>query len=301
LGDVHAQLTYDVTITEIFKNYWMVTKPGIILGNIITAAGGFFLASNGHINIELFISVMAGISLVIASGCVFNNFIDREIDRKMSRTMARTLARDAIPPVNAIIYALILGISGVALLLTATDRVCVALVVFGFIIYVVFYSLFLKRRSLYAVYVGSIAGAIPPVAGYCSVTGLFDLGAWILFLIFILWQIPHCYASAILRFEDYLAAGIPVAPVSLGLRSAKRHIVFYVIAFLTASLMLTLTGFTGFSYLGITAVLGIIWLCIAWTGFKASDDRRWARLLFDFSIICIIALSLMMSIDCKVP
>jgi protoheme IX farnesyltransferase len=297
LGDVHAQLTYDVTIAETFKDYWLVTKPRIILGNMITAAGGFFLASKGHMDIELFISVMAGISFVVASGCIFNNCIDRETDRNMSRTRHRVMARQAIPPLHAIIYALILGISGVALLFTGTERVCVALIVFGFTIYVVFYSLFLKRRSLYAAYVGSMAGAIPPVAGYCAVTGHFDLEAWILSLIFILWQIPHCYASAILRFEDCLAAGIPVAPVSLGVQSAKRHIVFYVIAFLTASPMLTLAGFTGFSYLGITTVLGIVWLCIAWRGFRVSDDRRWARLLFDFSIICIITLSLMMSID----
>ena len=297
MGDVHAQLTYDVSITETLKNYWLVTKPQIILGNMITAAGGYFLASGEPVNIKLFISVMIGISLVIASGCVFNNIIDRDIDRNMSRTRERVMARKAIPPLHAVLYASVLGISGVALLFKVPDRICGTLVIFGFSVYVVFYSIILKRRSHLAAYVGSIAGAIPPVAGYCAVTGKFDLGAWILFFIFILWQIPHCYASAILRFEDYRAIGIPVAPVSLGVRTTKRHIVFFIVVFLGASLMLTLSGFTGYSYLWISAVLGTVWLCIAWTGFNVSDDRRWARSLFDFSFICIVAMSVMMCID----
>ena len=141
----------------------MLTKPGIILGNLISAAGGFFLASRGHIDIALMVPFLLGIALVIASGCVFNNFIDREIDRKMSRTMARSLARDAVPPVNAFTYALVLGISGVVVLLMTTNKLCSSLVVSGFTVYVVFYSLYLKRRSYYAAYIGSMAGAISPV------------------------------------------------------------------------------------------------------------------------------------------
>ena len=268
----------------------MLTKPGIILGNLISAAGGFFLASRGHIDIALMVPFLLGIALVIASGCVFNNFIDREIDRKMSRTMARSLARDAVPPVNAFTYALVLGISGVVVLLMTTNKLCSSLVVSGFTVYVVFYS-------LYAAYIGSMAGAIPPVAGYCAVTGHFDSGAGILFLIFALWQIPHCYAFEIISLKDYLAAGIPVAPVSLDVRTVKRHIVFFIFAFWGASLMLTFTGFTGYLYLWIMTLFGIVWLCIACKGYKVSDSRRWAKLLFHFSLVCILVLSFMMSID----
>jgi protoheme IX farnesyltransferase len=299
LGDVHAQLSYDVTIAETFKNYWLLSKPGIILGNIISAAGGFFLASKGDIDIALMIHALTGISLVIASGCVFNNFIDTDIDRVMSRTRSRTLARNAIFPRNAVIYAVILGISGLAILLMATNILCTALVVFGFAVYVVFYSQYLKRRSLYATYIGSIAGAVPPVAGYCAVTGHFDPGAGILSLIFVLWQIPHCYAFAIIRVKDYIAAGIPVAPVSLGLRTAKHHIVLFIFAFWVASIMLTFTGFTGYFYLGVITALSAVWFCLAFRGYKVSDNRRWAILLFQFSLICILFLSFMMSVDYK--
>ena len=276
-----------------------LAKPGIILGNSVSVMGGFLLASRGNIDIALMVDTLLGIALVIASGCVFNNFIDREIDRKMSRTRSRTLARNAIPSVNAIIYALVLGISGVAILLMETGGLCASLVVLGFTVYVIFYSFYLKRRSLYATYVGSIAGAIPPVAGYCAVTGHFDLGSGILFFIFVLWQMPHCYAFALVRSRDYLAAGIPVAPIRLGTLTAKRHIIFFIFAFLAASIMLTFTGFTGYLYLGVITALGTVWLRVAFKEYKVSDDGRWAKLMFHFSLICILVLSFMMSIDFK--
>ena len=204
-----------------------------------------------------------------------------------------------MPPKNAILYALVLGISGITMLLMTTSLLCTALVALGFTVYVVFYSLFLKRRSFYASYVGSIAGAVPPVAAYCAVTNHFDAGAGILALIFILWQMPHCYAFSIMKLKDYNAAGIPVAPVILGVRRAKKHIILFIFAFLTASLMLTFLGLTGDLYLGAVAGMGTVWLCIAWKGYMGPENRRWTKLLFQFSFICIFVLSLMMSIDCK--
>lgn len=301
LGDVHTQLSDDVTIKEALRNYWLVIKPGIVLGNLISAAGGFFLASKGHINIALMVATLAGISFVVASGCVMNNFIDRKIDREMSRTRGRVLARRLISPQNAICYALLLGVAGIGLIWNATNGLCLALVLSGLAIYVILYSLYLKRRSLYATLIGSLAGAVPPVAAYCAVTNRFDQGAWILLLIFILWQMPHCYAFAIFRFDDYVAAKIPAVPVRLGIRTAKWHIVGYMSAFMVAALMLSFGGYTGYAYLVVTIVLGTCWLCLAWFGFRTASNGRWARRLFVFSFVCMAALSIMMSVDQAVP
>ena len=112
---------------------------------------------------------------------------------------------------------------------------------------------------------------------------------------------PHSYAIAIFRFDDYAAAAIPVLPVKQGIPAAKRHIVGYILAFMAATLMLTLGGYTGYSYLAVAATLGLFWLYLAWSGFKASDDRLWAKKLFIFSILTIFVLSVMMSIDFTVP
>ncbi len=283
------------------KNYVLVAKPGIVFGNLISAAAGFLLASKGRVDGEALLATLLGISLVVASGGVFNNCADREIDRKMIRTRNRALARGLIHLPIALAYATILGLAGLALLWAATNLLTVVIVLAGLVIYAGVYSLYLKRHSVYGALIGSLAGAAPPLAGYCAVTGRFDLGAVILLSIFSLWQMPHCYAIAIFRFDDYTAAGIPVLPVKQGTAAAQKHMVGYILAFTAAALMLTVVGYTGYSTLSVAAGLGLAWLYLAWPGYRAAEERLWARKLFIFSILTIFILSVMMSIDFTVP
>jgi heme o synthase len=283
------------------KKYMLVTKPGIIFGNMVTAAGGFLLASKGRMDAAVLLWTIIGISLVVGAGCVFNNIIDRNMDRKMARTRNRVLAQGLMSPKAAAFYASLLGTAGVVLLWSATNMLCVIIVLMGFAIYVVVYSLYLKRNSVYGALVGSLAGAAPPLAGYCAAGGRFDMGALIILSIFTLWQMPHCYAIAIYRFKDYAAAGIPVLPVHRGMPTAKKHIVAYILAFTAAALMLTVGGYAGYGYLAVAAAMSLSWLWMALAGFKRSDERLWAKKLFIFSIVTIAALSVMMAIDFRLP
>jgi protoheme IX farnesyltransferase len=279
------------------KNFVLVAKPGIVFGNLISAAAGFFLASKGRVDGIALPATLIGISLVVASGCVFNNCVDRKLDRKMIRTRNRALARGLISLQSAVSYALILGLVGVALLWAAANLLSVVIVLAGLVIYAGVYSLYLKRNSVYGALIGSLAGATPPLAGYCAVTGRFDLGAVILLAVFSLWQMPHCYAIAIFRFDDYTAAAIPVLPVKQGTAAAKKHMVGYILAFMVATLMLTVGGYTGYSTLAVATMLGLSWLHMAWSGYRASAERVWARKLYIFSILIIFVLSVMMAID----
>jgi protoheme IX farnesyltransferase len=288
-------------MTETIKNYVLVTKPGIVCGNLIAATGGFCLASKGRPAVIDLLATVIGISLVVASGCVFNNYVDRNLDRKMARTCDRVLARGLMSPHVAVFYGSLLGTAGLVLLWAATNGLCVAIVLSGFGIYVGMYSLYLKRSSLYGTMIGSLAGAAPPLAGYCAVSNRIDSGAVILLLIFGLWQIPHSYAIAIFRFDDYNAAAIPVLPVKLGMPAAKKHIVISITAFMAATLLLTFCGYTGYGYLAAALALGLSWLFIAWSGYKTSDNRLWAKRLFIFSVLGIIVLSVMMAVDATIP
>jgi heme o synthase len=288
-------------MSERIKNYALVAKPGIIAGNLISAAAGFFLASKGRVDGVALPATLIGISLVVASGCVLNNCVDRELDRKMIRTKNRALAQGLIKLPLAVSYAALLAMAGLALLWAATNLLSVSIVLAGLTIYVGVYSLYLKRTSVYAPLIGSFAGATPPLAGYCAVTGTFDLGAVILLAIFSLWQMPHCYAIAVFRSEDYTAAAIPFLPVRQGTATAKKHIVGYILAFMAATLMLTVGGYTGYRTLAVATVLSLSWLFMAWSGGKPSDERLWARKLFIFSILTIFILSVMMSIDFTAP
>ncbi|WMY95894.1 MAG: heme o synthase [Arsenophonus sp.] len=280
------------------KKYLQVIKPGIILGNLISVIGGFLLASKGIINYFLFINTLLGVSLVVASACVFNNYIDRDIDKIMKRTNNRFFTKQSTNIKKYLIYATILGISGLILLYINTNFLSVIFSIIGFIIYVLIYSIYMKRNSLYGTIIGSLSGSTPPVIGYCAVSNKFDTGALILLLIFSLWQMPHFYSIAIYHLKDYKNANIPVLPVIKGIHITKNHIFLYITAFTITTAMLTISGYTGYKYLIVSTLISLWWLKISISGFKKNNnDQLWARKIFIFSLLAITFLSIMMSID----
>lgn len=278
------------TFTFAAKTYYSLTKPGIIFGNAVTAAAGFALASRGHIDIGLFLITLFGLSLIIASACVFNNYIDRVADEKMVRTRNRPLVKGLISLNRAVAFAIFLGVLGTFSLAFFTNILATAIAVFGFFVYVILYS-FSKYYSSHGTLIGSIAGAVPPVVGYCAVSNQVDLGAFLFFIMIVLWQMPHFYAIAIYRQEDYAAASIPVLPIKKGMRATKLQMLFYVLAFMLASFSLTVFHYTGYAYLIIAFFLGLIWLLLCIQGFKVDNDKLWARKMFIFSLVIITTLS----------
>ena len=276
--------------------YLSLTKPGIIFGNLITTIGGFYLVKP-HASVFLLLFTLLGISLVIASGCVFNNYIDRDIDPLMERTRNRATALGLLSPQRILLFATFLGLCGFADLFFLTNLLATFIAFVGFFFYVVVYSLYFKRSSVYGTAIGSISGAVPPVVGYCVASNQFDLGAVIIFLILVFWQMPHSYAIAIYRLKDYRAAGIPVLPVKKSMQYTKISMLVYVILFSILSMLPTFLSYAGYYYLGIAIVLSVYWIYITAKGFFAEDNALWARQVFLFSIILITLLSMMMVID----
>lgn len=280
-----------------YKHYLQLTKPGIIRGNLVAAAGGFFLASQGQIDWQLFIAVCIGTSLVVASGCVFNNFIDIDIDGKMQRTCQRELVQKIVPVSHALIQAFVLGIIGFATLYFYTSMLAFAFGALGFIVYVGFYSLYYKRNSIHGTLIGGLSGACPPVIGYFAVTHQFDIGGAILFITFCIWQIPHSYAIAIYRFDDYKAANIPVLPIQEGVAKARYHIIGYIIAFAIACWALTYHGYAGSWFALGMGLISLYWLYIAKVGFQKMPTQQWGKQLMLLSIVCIMLFCLLISVD----
>ena len=278
------------------KKYLTLTKPGIIFGNVITAAAGFALASKGHFDFWLFCAMLIGLSLIIASACVFNNYMDRDIDSVMARTKNRPLVQGSISTNNAIVFGIVLGALGSTVLFMYTNLLTLFSALIGFIVYVFVYGI-AKRRSVYATLIGSIAGGMPPVVGYCAVSNNFDLGTFIIFMIIVLWQMPHFYAIAMYRLTDYQAASIPVLPAQNGIQATKIEMFLYVIAFTVTTFMLTLFGYTGYMYLAVAAMVGLAWIKLSYNGFTAENDTLWAQKMFRFSLVAVMALCIMILID----
>lgn len=285
---------------ELLKTYYRLTKPGIIYGNLIVTAGGFLLASRGHIDLLLFLAVMSGTALVIASGCVFNNYIDRDIDKKMARTQKRALVTGAVSGRSAILYASTLAVFGFVILVMGTNILALAMGAIGLFFYVIVYGI-TKRMSTLGTVVGSVPGATPPVAGYLAVTNEFDAGALLLFLIMAVWQMPHFYAIAIFRLKDYAAAGIPVLSVKKGIKLTKTYIMLYIAAYLGVVPLLTFLGYTGYTFLVVMGAVSVMWFWKGVGGFNARDDAAWARKMFGFSLIVLLSFACTLSVDVWLP
>ncbi len=275
--------------------YYWLTKPGIVYGNLLPAAAGFFLASRWEVNWLRLAAMLVGLGLVIASACVFNNMLDRNLDAKMARTRRRALVTGRISLTAALIYAAALGLIGTTLLAACTTGLALACALAGLVGYVVVYGV-AKRRTTAGTIVGSLPGAVPPVVGYTAVTGHFDLAAALLFATLAVWQMPHFYAIALFRVHDYTTANLPVLPVKHGAAVTKRHILAYIVAFTVISPLLTVFGYTAWPYLVAMIALGLAWLVLGIRRFRTENNAAWGRIMFRFSLIVLLAFSLLVSL-----
>ncbi len=278
-----------------FRSYLLLMKPGIIAGNLITAVAGFALAGKKAISLPLFSMTLSGISMIIGSACVLNNYIDRESDRKMNRTRRRPLATGHISSKEALFLSAILLLSGSSLLWYHTNPAALIVTLFGFFIYVFAYG-FLKYFSPVATLIGSLAGAVPPAAAYCAVIPEVNLEVFLLFLTVALWQMPHFFAISIYRMEDYARASIPVLPLKKGITHTKGHIFFYTLAFFITAPLLGVFRYAGPAYLFSSLLLGGLWLRTAFEGFRCTNDSLWARKMFFHSLLIIVAISVILSL-----
>lgn len=288
-------------IKKTLKTYFSLTKPGVLFGNVITSVAGFLLASRNHFDLALFLAMLIGMTLVIASACVLNNYFDRDIDSIMERTKNRAIARGAIRGRNAVIFSLVLGILGMVILVIYTNLLTAGIALFGFVDYVWLYGMFSKRMSVHGTLVGSISGAIPILAGYTAVTNTIDMGAVLVFLVLFFWQLPEFYSIAIYRRDEYKAAGVPVVSVVNGVKNTQVQILFYTLALIISAALLSAFGYTGTIYLLVMLIIGGYWLWLAINGLSEHDVNQWARKMFRFSLIFLLVFSLMLSINMVLP
>lgn len=286
------------------RDYYLMTKPGIIRGNLITVAGAFLFASKGDIDVLLFASTVIGIALVIASACVFNNYIDRDIDRVMQRTKERALAKSSIKNRDALIFGVLIGFTGLTVLACFVNILTATLGVFAIFAYVVLYG-FAKRRSEHGTLVGSISGALPITAGYVAVTGKFDAVSAILFLILVFWQMPHFYSIAIFRMKEYQAAKLPMLPIKRGILNTKIQMTVYIIIFFLAVSSLYILGHAGVTYQILMTLIITFWFFTAINGFKIKKNRKqdvaWSIRMFKVSLRVLASFSFIIAIDNFLP
>lgn len=283
-----------------FKQLVELTKPERTLANVITGLAGFLLASQWHIHYVLLIATLGGMSLIVASACVLNNYIDRNLDAKMPRTKKRVLVLKQLSPGVVLAYAVVLGIAGFVVLWQFVNGLVVVLGAIAYFDYIVLYG-YAKRHSVHSTIIGTISGAMPIAAGYCAVAGKIDAGAVILFLSMVCWQMPHFFAIAIFRMKDYKAGGIPVLPLVKGVYRTKVQIMLYTVLYVFATVSLSIFSRTGYVYAVVMSLIGADWLWRGLHGFRVDDDTVWARKMFFYSLKVLLVFCFMVAAGSVLP
>ncbi len=286
---------------ERLHEYYQLAKPGIVRGNLLSLLAGYVLAATLYgFNFPALVGVLSGTALVIASGCVFNNLLDRNIDAKMERTKKRALVRHSISLRAAIVYGIVLGIVGFCFLWFLTNPLTTAVGLLGIVWYVVIYG-YAKRHTPWSTLIGSVCGATPPVAGYAAITGSLDAAAVILFLILTVWQMPHFYAIAIRREDEYRAGGLPVLAVVKGAAITQKRILAYMVLFCLTTPLLTIFGYTGMLYLVLSVALSVYWLTGALRSWSEPNDKKWAGRIFGVSLLVLLLQSVIIATGHLLP
>jgi heme o synthase len=271
---------------------WQLTKPRVSRMVFLTSWLGAALAPGELHWAPLFFTVL-GTWLIVASANTLNMYLEYDVDALMERTRMRPLPQGLLSRPVALAFGCILGALGLAVLGACVNTLTLLLGAFALITYVLVYTP-LKAKSSVALYVGAVPGAMPPVLGYCGISGYLDAAAWALFGVLLVWQIPHFLAITVFRRDEYARAGLKVLPVTSGMPTTLLTIKLTSVLLLLTTFTPWLAGLGGALYLA-TAVLGGLMFC-TWAiagqrlGGANQTIEQWAKRLFFASMPYLVLL-----------
>ena len=272
-----------LSLVDHWRSYLKLCKPKVVALIVFTALVGMLLADPGLPPLSVLFFGLTGIGLAASSGAALNHWVDRRIDLMMSRTSNRPLPQGEIQPYRALIFAVGIGVLGLAMLAVRINLLTAALTALSLIGYAVIYTMYLKHATPYNIVWGGAAGAAPPLLGWASVTGQVNTEAILLFLIIFVWTPPHFWALAIKRRAEYAKAGVPMLPVTHGVDFTKTQIVLYVGVLMGVTIMPAIIQMSGLIYLAGAVSLGIVFMWHAVKLYRSKADTH-AMQTFAYSI-----------------
>lgn len=277
-----------------WRDYLELCKPNVVALMILTSVIGMLLATPQWVPIDILILGNLGIALCAGSAAAVNHVVDRHVDDKMARTANRPIAQGRLTPNQAILFAMLTGLAGMAVLIIFTNLLTAWLTLASLIGYAFIYTMFLKRATPQNIVIGGLAGASPPLLGWVAVTGEIHHNALLLVLIIFAWTPPHFWALAVHRKDEYAEAEIPMLPVTHGEDYTKINIFLYTVMLVVISVLPYLTGLFGWLYLSASLLLGMGFLYHCWQMWRNRDT---GIKTFRFSIVYLMALFAIMLLD----
>ncbi|MGB5225163.1 MAG: heme o synthase [Arenicellales bacterium] len=280
-----------------WRDYFDLCKPRVIALLVITAMVGVLLASPpGELSLFILIVSSIGIGLGSAAGAAINQLVERETDAEMARTENRPLPKGRVDQQHAFIFAMMLAASSV-FILTAWINVLTAVLTFASMIgYAVIYTMYLKKATPQNIVIGGLAGAMPPLLGWVSVTNSIDPQGLLLVLIIYTWTPPHFWALAIHRRDDYAKVNLPMLPVTHGIEFTKYSILGYTIIMILVTLLPYLIFMSGWFYLLCSSLLNLYFLYMVLRLMFGKGENA-AMKTFVYSINYLLLLFVSMVID----
>jgi protoheme IX farnesyltransferase len=263
---------------------------------LLTVVVGMYLAAPGWIDLSLVCASVTGIGLCAGSAAAINHLVDRRIDSIMARTKKRPVALGRVSVVQALYFALTIGILGLAILVVFVNILTALLTFVTLIGYAGIYTGYLKRATPQNIVIGGLAGAAPPLLGWTAVTNHMDAQALLLVLIIFTWTPPHFWALAIYRFDEYKNAQIPMLPVTHGIAFTKLSVYLYTILLIVVSILPFIVGMSGLLYLVGALGLGSRFLFWSYRLYR-SENPALAMQTFRFSIIYLMLLFVFLLVD----
>jgi len=269
--------TTDITLGNRASAYVALTKPDVSFLVVLTTAAGYYMGERGPIGWLHMIHTVFGTTLIAAGTAALNHWIERDSDAHMRRTASRPLPSGQLEPARALWFGVTLAVAGALDLWYTAGLLAAGLGAATCLGYLLGYTP-LKKRTVWATFVGAFPGAIPPMIGWVAAAGRLERGAWLLFTILFLWQFPHFYAISWMYREDYARAGIQMLPVvdRSGTRTF-RQILLAASALVAVSLLPAVVGLAGVRYFFGALVIStaLVQVCLWAAAAKSNTRAKW--------------------------
>ena len=273
-------------------DYVALMKPRVMFLVVFTALVGLVAAPVG-IHPVLAIASLICIAAGAGASGALNMWFDADIDARMARTAARPIPRGRVTADEARSFGAVLAVGSVVCLGVMANWLAAALLAFTIGFYVFVYTMWLKRTTPQNIVIGGAAGALPPMIGWAAATGGISLESFVLFLIIFVWTPPHFWALALLRTGDYARAGVPMLPVVAGAGATRAQILIYSLILAPLAMMPAVIGLGGALYAAVAAVLGGIFVVMAFDCYHKREGEtadRAAKNLFGYSVLYLFLL-----------
>ncbi|HWZ48450.1 MAG TPA: heme o synthase [Herbaspirillum sp.] len=289
-------MTSSVTVPNRIAQYWALTKPRVTQLAVFCAVIGMFLSTPDLPDWHRVLFATLGIWLLAGAAFAVNCLVEAEIDSRMSRTARRPTARGEITVVQTLIFSGVIGGLGMWILYVLVNPLTMWLTFATFVGYAVIYTMILKPSTPQNIVIGGLSGAMPPALGWAAIANHVPMQAWILVMIIFVWTPPHFWALAMYRRDDYAKSGLPMLPITHGMKFTQFQVLLYTIALFATTMLPFAVGMSGWPYLLCAIILGAIFLSYAWRLYRHYTDRL-AHKTFMFSIVYLSLLFAALLID----